>query len=167
MTAWHLAQINIARLLAPEGDPKVQPFFDALDRINAAAEQSDGFVWRLIGDGNSATDIQPTVDPLLIVNMSVWRNAESLFSYVYKSEHTSLMANRKDWFERFESAFMALWWVPAGHRPTVEEGLSKLWHLDQFGPTSYAFTFKARFPAPDQAGGPVDMKPDPWCTGRA
>ena len=76
---WHLAQINVARLIAPEGDSRVQPFFDALDRVNALAEESPGFVWRLIGDGNNATDIQPTADPLLILNMSVWEDAESLY----------------------------------------------------------------------------------------
>ena len=85
---WHLAQINIGRLVAPEGDPRVQPFFDNLDRVNRLAEASPGFVWRLIGEGNNATDIQPTVDPLLLVNMSVWQDAESLHQYVYRSAHS-------------------------------------------------------------------------------
>ena len=165
--AWHLAQINIARLLAPQGDPRVQPFFDELDRINALAEQSPGFIWRLVGDGNSATDIRPTVDPRLLVNLSTWADAESLFEFVYRTAHTKVMAGRKDWFERFDGHFMALWWVPEGHAPTVEEGLAKLWHLDRFGPTPQAFTFKARFPQPGVPAGPVNMNPDPWCVGRA
>jgi len=165
--AWHLAQINIGRLVAPAGDPRVQPFFDALDRVNALAEASPGFVWRLKGEGNSATDLQPTADPLLIPNMSVWTDADALFAFVYRSAHTPEMARRREYFERFEGAYQALWWIPAGTLPTVNDGLSRLWHLDRFGPTQHAFTFKARFPAPGLAGPPADMQPDPWCMGRA
>src|ERR1700754_4906550 len=83
-SAWHLAQINIGRLVAPQGDPRVQPFFDALDRVNALAEAAPGFVWRLKTDGGNATDLQTTPDPLLIVNMSVWTDPDSLFSFVYR-----------------------------------------------------------------------------------
>ncbi len=164
---WELAQVNIGRLVAPEGDPRVQEFFDELDRINALAEASPGFIWRLQTDEGNATDIQPTVDPLLIVNLSVWRDADALFAFVYRSAHTPVMAKRKQFFERFEGSYQALWWVPAGHRPTVEEALAKLWHLDRFGATQQAFTFKARFPKPSQQGQPVDMEPDPWCAGWA
>lgn len=167
MADWELAQINVARLLAGEGDPAVQDFFDALDRVNALADASPGFVWRLQTEAGNATALQPTADPLLIVNMSVWRDADALFDFVYRSGHTPVMAGRRQWFQRFEGAYQALWWVAAGHRPSVEEGLSKLWHLDRFGPTRWAFTFKARFPAPDRAGPPLDMQPDPWCIGRA
>lgn len=165
--AWHLAQINIGRMIAPQGDPRVQPFFDALDRVNALAEASPGFVWRLVGDGNDATDLQPTIDPQLLVNMSVWADADSLFAFVYRSAHTPVMAKRRDWFERFDGAYHALWWVPAGVVPTVNDGLSRLWHLDRFGPSAHAFTFKARFPAPGFIDPPVDMQPDPWCVGWA
>ena len=166
-TPWHLAQINLARLVAPKGDPRVQPFFDALDRINALADVSPGFVWRLKGEDNNATDIQATVDPLLLINMSVWEDAESLFEFVYKSAHTTVMAERRDWFERFDGPFTALWWIRAGHQPSIDEGLARIWHLERFGPTAHAFTFKARFPQPGHDQPPVDMKPDPWCVGRA
>ncbi len=145
---WQLAQINVGKLVAPEGDPRVAPFFAGLDRINALAEQSEGFVWRLIGAGNSATDIRPTVDHLLLVNMSVWADVDSLFAYVYRSDHAGFLAGRREWFERLEGAFMALWWVPAGHRPSIDEGLARLWHLDRFGATAHAFTFKTRFAPP-------------------
>ncbi|HEX5258519.1 MAG TPA: DUF3291 domain-containing protein [Sphingomicrobium sp.] len=164
---WRLAQINIGKLIAPQGDPRVQPFFDALDEVNALAEASPGFVWRLTGEGNDATDIRPSVDPLLLMNMSVWEDAESLFEFVYRSSHTPVMSKRRDWYERFEGSYMALWWIPAGTIPTINDGLSRLWHLDRFGPTPHAFTFKARFPAPGIATGPVDMQPDPWCVGNA
>ena len=164
---WNLAQINIGRLVAPQGDPRVQPFFDALDRVNALAEQSPGFVWRLTGDGNNATDIHPTADPLLIPNMSVWTDAESLFAFVYRSTHTEVMIRRREFFERFDGAYQALWWIEAGTIPTVNDGLSRLWHIDRFGPTSHAFTFKKRFPPPGMVDGPVDMQPEPYCVGWA
>ena len=167
-SAWHLAQINIARLIAPQGDPRVQGFFDALAQVNAIADASPGFVWRLQdGGGAGATAIKATADPQLIINMSVWDDADSLFEYVYRSGHTPVMAQRKGWFERSASAYQAMWWIEAGALPTISDGLSKLWHLDRFGPTPEAFTFKARFPPPDQIGLPVDMHPDPWCEGRA
>jgi hypothetical protein len=168
MLGWHLAQINIGRMVAPRGDPAVQGFFDALEAVNALADASSGFVWRLVGEeGANATDIQPTADPLLLINMSVWQDAESLFGYVYRSSHTPVMARRRDWFERFDGAYTALWWIPAGTIPTVNDGLSRLWHLDRFGPTPHAFTFKLRFPPPGALDAPVDMKPDPWCMGQA
>jgi hypothetical protein len=164
---WHLAQVNIGRLVAPEGDPRVQPFFDALDRVNALAEASPGFVWRLTGEGNNATDLRPTPDPLLAVNMSVWTDAEALFAFVYRSAHTPVMARRRDYFVRFDGAFQALWWIPAGEIPTLSDAFSRLWMLDRYGPTPHAFTFKARFPAPGLDGAPVDHQPDPWCVGTA
>jgi hypothetical protein len=166
-SSWQLAQINVGRLIAPHDDAQVAGFFAELDRINALADASSGFVWRLVGDEGNATDILPTPDPQFIVNMSVWSDAEALFAYVYRTAHTQVMAQRRQWFERSDAAYQALWWVPAGARPTVEEGLARLWRLDRFGPTEQAFTFKSRFPAPGLPGVPVDMNPDPWCAGRA
>ena len=164
-SGWHLAQINIGKMVAPEGDPRVQPFFDALDRVNALAEASPGFVWRLTGDGNNATDIQATADPLLLINMSVWDDAESLFAFVYRSSHTEVMVRRREFFEKFDGSYQALWWVPAGSIPMINDGLSRLWHLDRFGPTACAFTFKSRFHAPNRTGDPDDMQPE--CVGWA
>jgi hypothetical protein len=165
--AWHLAQINVGRLVAPQGDPAVQPFFDDLDRVNAIAEASPGFVWRLQDEAGSAVGLQPTSDPLFIINMSVWVDADSLFEFVYRSAHTPVMARRREFFGRFDSAYQALWWIPAGTVPTINDGLSRLWQIDRFGPTPQAFTFKLRFPPPDRIDPPVDMQPDPWCVGRA
>lgn len=167
MEHYHLAQINIGRLVAPQGDPRVQPFFDALDRINALADGAPGFVWRLQSASGNATDVQTTPDPLLIVNLTVWSDPNALFAFVYRSAHTPEMARRREYFERFEGAYQALWWIRAGHIPTVEEGLSRLWMLDRYGPSQQAFTFKARFPRPGDAHLPIDMQPDPWCIERA
>jgi len=164
---WQIAQINIGRLVAPEGDARVQPFFDALDHVNAMAEGAPGFVWRLQSETGDATDLQPTPDPLMIVNMSVWTDTDALFAFVYRSGHTPEMARRREYFARFEGAYQALWWVRTGHRPTIADGLSRLWMIDRFGPSPSAFTFKARFPEPGRMGPAVDMQPDPWCVGRA
>lgn len=167
MADWQLAQINVGRLVAREGEPEVAEFFARLDAVNAMADASPGFVWRLIGEGGNATDLQVTPDPRFIVNMSVWEDADALFAFVYRSGHVTTMAERRSWFERFEGAYQALWWVPAGHRPSVEEGLSRLWMLDRYGPSPQAFTFKTRHPQPGQDGAITDMKPDPWCAGHA
>ena len=167
MSGWHLAQINVGRLLAPQGDAQVARFFAELDAINALADRSPGFVWRLVGEGGNATDVLPTPDLQFIVNMSVWTDADALFDFTYRTAHTGVMAQRRQWFERAQSAYQALWWLPAGEIASVEDGLARLWRIDRFGPTEQAFGFKTRFPAPGMEGPPVDMNPDPWCAGRA
>lgn len=148
-SGWQLAQINIARLVAPEGDPRVAPFFAALDAINALADSAPGFVWRLQTETGNATALQPAPDPQLIVNLSVWTDADALHAYVYQSGHATELGRRREYFERFDGAYHALWWVPAGHRPPVDEGLAKLWLLDRYGPCPQAFTFKSRYGAPE------------------
>ena len=167
MSDWHIAQVNVGRLVAATPDPRVEPFFQALDRINAVADASPGFVWRLQDESGNATAISYSPDPLLAINMSVWVDAESLFDFVYRTAHTPEMARRREYFSRFEGAYQALWWVPAGTVPTVNDALSRLWMLDRFGPSAQAFTFKVRFPRPDEHAPPVNMNPDPWCAGRA
>ncbi len=164
---WQIAQVNVGRLIAAMPDPRVAPFFQSLDRINALADASPGFVWRLQDESGNATGIAISPDPLFVINISVWANPESLFDFVYRSAHTPEMARRREYFDRYDGAYQALWWIRAGSIPTVADALSKLWLLDQFGPSPQAFGFKLRFPCPDEAGLPVDMNPDPWCAGRA
>ncbi|WP_199096525.1 DUF3291 domain-containing protein [Dyella sp. ASV21] len=157
--SWQLAQMNIATLVADAGDPVVQPFFDALAEVNALAESRPGFVWRLKDEvADNATSIAATADPRLIVNMSVWDSAEALFDFVYRSAHTAIMARRREFFGKPPEgrAYQVLWWVPAGTEPTVSEGLAKLWHLDRFGPTPLAFTFKQRFEMPGRTPAGLD-----------
>ena len=149
MQDWHLAQANIARAVAPMDDPAMADFMARLDTINALAEGSPGFVWRLKSDSGNATDIPVTDDPLEILNMSVWESADALFDYVYRTAHTPVMARRREWFEKPTRPHMVLWWVEAGHRPDVAEALEKLDMLAKKGPTPDAFTFKQRFPAPE------------------
>ena len=165
MTAWHIAQLNVGTTVAPLDSPELADFVAALDGVNTLAESSPGFVWRLKSDTGNATDIRASDDPNFIVNMSVWESAEALFEFVYRSMHTKVMVRRREWFQKPDQAFQVLWWVPAGHAPTVQEALERLEHLRKHGPTAHAFTFKERYPAPGDSGGPTDMKPEPYCVG--
>jgi hypothetical protein len=149
---YQLAQVNIARILAPTDDPIMADFMNGLADINALAEQSAGFVWRLKTDAGDATELRPYDDPNLIVNLSVWQDIDSLHQYVYYSAHTDYYRRRSEWFHRLSTPVMALWWIPMGHIPTLDEAKERLAHLEQHGPTSHAFTFKQRFPAPAQQG---------------
>ena len=140
----HLAQINIGRLLAPIDDPLIADFVRQLDDINALAESSPGFVWRLKDDtSNDATSINVFGDPLIIVNMSVWESIEDLKNFAYKSAHVQVFRDRVRWFEKMEVAHMALWWVPVGTMPTAEEGRDRLLHLRENGESEWVFTFKS------------------------
>ena len=164
-THWHIAQINIATARYPEGDERIAEFYARLDEINALADESPGFVWRLQSESGNATDIQVSDDPMLIVNMSVWESVESLFDFAYRSAHRTVLSGRKQWFRRPDGAHQALWWVPAGHRPTVEQGMARLAMVDEAGPSAEAFTFKQKFPPPGTPGSPEDMAPEPYCHG--
>ncbi len=152
-TWFHMAQINVARAHAPLTDPRLADFVALLDEVNALADRSPGFVWRLQAETGNAADIEVGDDPRLIVNMSVWESQEALFDFVYKSGHLQVLARRKEWFERLDTPSLALWWTPIGATPTLEDGLERLDHLARHGPCERAFTFKARFPAP---GGTAD-----------
>ena len=145
---WHLAQINIGRLRAPVDDPLIADFRGALAEINALAERSPGFVWRLQTEEGDATSLHPTGDELVIPNMSLWESPEALGEFVFRSDHAPFLRRRREWFERYDSAYVALWWVPAGSLPTLDEGMERLAILDREGPTAEAFTFARRFPAP-------------------
>ncbi|MCZ0986950.1 DUF3291 domain-containing protein [Streptomyces diastatochromogenes] len=142
-----LAQVNIARLKFPVDSPELKDFVDALDPVNAVADAADGFVWRLESDSGNATDIPVLGDEWLIINMSVWRDSNALTAFMYQGQHRELLARRREWFERVSEAMAALWWVPAGHRPTVAEAEERLLHLRAHGPTPYAFTLRTSFPA--------------------
>lgn len=150
MSNYHIAELNIATLDAPIDSPQLKDFVANLDRINALAESSPGFEWRLKGDGNDATSLRPLGDDV-VVNLSVWRTVDSLRNYVYKTAHVEIMKRRREWFTRMKDAYLALWWVPAGHAPTVAEAVARLAHLREHGPTAEAFTFGEAFSAPDAA----------------
>lgn len=142
---YHLAQLNIGKLLHPIDHPDIAEFAENLDRINDLAETSKGFVWRLKDDSGNATDIHAFGDPLIIVNMSVWETLDDLKAFVFKSSHMEILKKRSLWFEKMPSAHMVLWWVRQGHIPTIEEARQKLDTLDKLGENPAAFTFKKTF----------------------
>jgi hypothetical protein len=165
MQQWQLAELNVARAVAPVDGPELAEFVAGLESINALADAAPGFVWRLAGTDAGAPAAADEVDPRLLLNLSVWSSAEALFDYVYKTAHTAFMLKRRQWFEKPAQAHLVLWWVPAGHRPTLVEALERLELLRRDGPTAQAFTFKQRFPAPGQGGAADDMQPEPYCSG--
>lgn len=148
MSKYHIAQFNIARMLAPIDDPFMTKFVGQLAPINALADASPGFVWRLQTKEGDATSLKVFDDEMIIVNMSVWEDVETLREFAYKSAHAGVMRNRKQWFEKFEGLYMVLWWVPAGHIPTPDEGRERLEFLRANGDSPYAFSFKNVFPVP-------------------
>jgi len=145
MPQYHLAQVNIARMKAPLEDPSMAEFTARLDEINALAEQSPGFIWRLQTPEGNATYLRPYEDNRILFNMSVWDSVEALKQYVYRTAHAQLIRQRQAWFDKFEGAQLALWWVPAGHIPGIDEAKERLAFLDTNGSTAFAFTFKSVF----------------------
>ena len=154
MSTYQLAQCNIARLRAPLDSPALSGFVGALDSINALAERTSGFVWRLQTEDGNATSIRAFDDDMLLINMSVWESVEALGAFVYNSEHREIMRGRRQWFERMVEAYLVLWWVPTGVRPTTMDARERLDALRRDGPTPHAFTFRAPFPAPDEHDAP-------------
>ncbi|HXL21266.1 MAG TPA: DUF3291 domain-containing protein [Candidatus Dormibacteraeota bacterium] len=147
----HLAQINISRLIAPLDDPQIAGFVSQLEPVNAIADQSPGFVWRLQSSSGNATDIAYNDDPFVIVNMSVWQSLQFLRDFTYRSHHLGVFRDRAKWFEKADKPNYCLWWVPMGHLPTVAEGRERLEHYQRHGSTPYAFWFAQHFPEPQPA----------------
>jgi hypothetical protein len=142
----HLAQVNIALMRGPLESPVMAEFAARIDEINALADGSPGFVWRLQDGSGSATTLRPYDDDRILFNLSVWESLERLQAFVYRSAHAELFRQRKAWFGALGRVGVALWWVPPGERPSVEEAKRRLDHLERSGPTAAAFTFKAAFP---------------------
>ena len=163
MPGFHLAQVNIGRFIAPIDDPVMEGFRSQLDPINALADRSPGFVWRLQTEDGNATSIRPYDDDRMAINLSVWESLAALQTFVYQSVHVGPLRDRKQWFEPIEGPILALWWVPAGHIPTVVEAVNRLAHLKAHGPTREAFTFRSPFPAPDAEPGTISGPDARFC----
>ncbi len=148
MSNFHLAQVNIAKMLAPMDSPVMADFANNLDRINALAEKSEGFVWRLKDeDGKDATSLKVFDDDFIIVNMSVWHSLDTLFQFTYASDHVEIFKRKKEWFHKMTDMHMAFWYVEAGSFPSPEEANERLKYLNLNGETPYAFTFKSKYTA--------------------
>ncbi|PYT18476.1 MAG: DUF3291 domain-containing protein [Acidobacteria bacterium] len=156
MTTYHIAQVNIGRIKAPLDDQLMAGFVARLDEINALADNSPGFVWRLQTSEGNATYFRPYDDDRVLLNMSVWATIEALRHYVYHTAHVELLRQRQAWFEKFAGAFLALWWVPAGHIPSIDEAKKRLAWLDEHGPTQFAFTLKTVFQPDDEFQRGID-----------
>jgi antibiotic biosynthesis monooxygenase (ABM) superfamily enzyme len=150
-TRLDIAQLNIGRAVAPLDDVVMADFMNWLDEINALAERSPGFVWRLQGDSGNNTDLKVSDDPRFIVNLSVWSSIEALYAFTYRSDHKTVFKRRHEWFERMGRPTTVLWWQPAGTVPSIEEALDRLDRLTNLGPTYNAFTFKQSYPPSDPA----------------
>lgn len=148
MAGFQLAQINIAQAKDDMESEVMRGFVERLDEINQLAESSPGFVWRLQDESGNAADIHAFDDPLVLINMSVWQDIDSLKGFVYRSVHVDLLRDRDAWFDKTSLAHQALWWIPIGHTPSQEEGVERLRHLQQHGPSAQAFTFARPAPQP-------------------
>jgi uncharacterized protein DUF3291 len=136
----HLAQLNIGRIRHPLDDPRMADFMNNLALVNGLAERSPGFVWRFQDDSGNATNTRPfDDDPRMAVNMSVWESVEALERFVWQTVHKRFYGRKHEWFEKMEGPYFVLWWVPAGHRPTVQEAIDRLSHLKEHGPSDHAF----------------------------
>ncbi len=162
-----LAQVNIGVPHEPIGSVRLQPFVDLLDEVNALADRSPGFRWRLQTEDGNATAVKGFAGDddgtgRLIINMSVWASFEDLAAFVYEGRHLVVMRRRREWFERMATSYMALWWVPDGHRPTVAEAEDRLAALRAEGPSPYAFSFREHFPPPDDQPAAAAEADDRW-----
>jgi hypothetical protein len=138
----HLAELNVGRIRYDLDDPRMADFTNNLALVNSIAERSPGFVWRYVDDSGNATDTRPYADLRMIVNFSVWESVETLERFVWQTVHKRFYGRRPDWFEHFDGPSMVLWWVPVGHRPSVDEAVARLAHLKQHGPTDRAFDWQ-------------------------
>jgi hypothetical protein len=150
MPRYHLAQINVARMLAPIDDPLMLGFVSQLPAINELADRSQGYVWRLQSDSGDATSIKVYDDDMIIVNLTVWESTDALKEFVYKSGHSGVMRDHKRWFEKFDGLYYAMWWIPSGHISNTHEAKERLEHLRTHGDSHFAFSFKNLFPEPEQ-----------------
>lgn len=145
MTEFHLAQFNIATTKYDVDDPRIADFIGKLDEVNGLADQTPGFVWRWIGDRDGGKEVIED-RPRLQINITVWESLKALHGFVFRSDHTQVMMRKEEWFETPDKPIFCLWWVEAGHRPTVTEAFERLECLHKQGPTEAAFTWSKRFP---------------------
>jgi len=162
VTGYHLAQLNVGLARAATDSPVMAGFMAGIEPVNALADAEPGFVWRLQdGDGPGATALRPC-GPDLMINMSVWESLDALRDFVYRNgPHLDFMRRRRDWFHRMPDDHLVLWWVPAGHVPGVDEGLSRLDLLRSQGPSPLAFTFHDPYDAPAEAAAIHRCTPAP------
>ena len=166
MSDYNIAQVNIGRIRAELSDPIMAGFVNRLEEINALADGSPGFVWRLRIEENNATYLRPYGDERTLMNMSVWKSIEPLRHFVFKTAHVELLRLRHRWFEKFAGAYSALWWVPEGHIPSVDEAKQRLARLERNGPSEFAFSFNNIFQPDESYQRSIDWAAFLPCTAR-
>ena len=142
---YHLAELNVGRLLAPVDDPRVAEFMNALDRINGLGKRMPGFVWMMEGSGEPGTgntEAKIDGDAQYVSNLTVWENVETLEAFVWNTVHRQFYERRAEWFEVLGKMHFVMWWVPKGQNPTLAEALQRLEHLKSNGDTDHAFGWK-------------------------
>ncbi|MGB0658906.1 MAG: DUF3291 domain-containing protein [Mangrovicoccus sp.] len=139
---YHLAELNIGRLLADPSDPRVAEFMEALDRINGIGKRSPGFVWMMEGSGEpniGNTEAKIGGDPRFVSNLTVWEDVKTLEHFVWNTLHRQFYERRQEWFEVLGEMHFCMWWVPIGHQPSLEDALARLEHLRAHGDSDHAF----------------------------
>jgi hypothetical protein len=139
----HVAQLNIGRFRYATDDPRMADFMNNLDLVNTLTERSQGFVWRLQDDSGNATNFRPFPDPQMAVNLTVWESIEALERYVYQTVHKRFYGRREEWFDKLEGPHFVMWWIPAGHLPTLSEAKERLDYLAAHGPSDRAFGWES------------------------
>ena len=148
MSGYQLAQINVALAWHEMDSIQMQGFVSRLEEIDSLADHAPGFVWRLQTEEGDSTSIRVFNDPLMLINLSVWEDVEALRQFVFKSAHVELLKNRAQWFRKMDTNYLALWWIPHGHVPSVEEAKEKLEYIRAHGPSQEAFNLAKPFPSP-------------------
>ena len=148
MATHHLAHLNIARLRAPYDAPELAGFVTGVAGINAIADATPGFVWRLDAEDDDAPSVVAFGADML-VTLSVWENLSALHGFVFQTEHATYMRRRRRWFERMMEPSFVLWWIPVGKEPSVFEAKRALQTLRRQGASPAAFDFRSPFPAPE------------------
>jgi len=149
MTQYQIAEINVARMKGVTiNDPIMNEFVDNLDKVNALAESSQGFVWRLKDESNNATHLNPYNDEQVIINISVWQSIETLENFIYKTFHTEFLKRRKEWFQSYGKASTAMWWIPKEQFPSIQEAIEKLDYYQKNGPSELVFDFRNKYLPP-------------------
>jgi hypothetical protein len=150
MSSFHLAQLNVAKMKADIDDPIMKGFVDNLEEVNAIADNSPGFVWRLETDEGDATDMRVFEDNMLLVNMSVWESIDDLKKFVYDSFHLEILKRKKEWFDKIDGVYQVMWWLKPGSLPDVDEAKARLAYLQANGVSEFAFNFQLSFSASEQ-----------------
>jgi hypothetical protein len=142
METRHLAEFNIARIRHPLEDPRMAEFVDNVDRVNRLAEKIEGFVWRLQDESGHAMNMRVYDDPTILPNLTLWETPQALERFVWQTLHGRFYRRRETWFAPIDTP-LVMWWVPAGERPTMAEGVARRDHLIAHGPSDYAFGWES------------------------